>query len=150
MRAAFHFDAEQFGIGYGFPATALFFRHILTYIALEQRHLYVRRGDFPFWDFNVDSLPALARRIFDCERPIWSSLTHEALTSALQSRRVWVLAVEGLSPSDARCVDSRLSESAGYLGAIEIHLANRTHWGVYDHKLVAPTEWLVMSFGSSK
>jgi hypothetical protein len=48
-----------------------------------------------------------------------------------------VLAVEGLSPADAFCVDSQLRRDNGYLGAIEIYLANPTHWVIYDRKLVA-------------
>ncbi len=59
------------------------------------------------------------------------------LVKALHSVSIWVLAVEGLSPADAICVDSGLRQSNGYLGATEIYLANPAHWVIYDRKLVA-------------
>ena len=41
-----------------------------------------------------------------------------------------MLAVEGLWRADAIGVASRLGQGNGYLGAIEIYLANPTHWCV--------------------
>lgn len=139
MRVAFHFDAGRFGSSYGFQTTVLLFRRLLDCIPSEQRDFFIRRGDLLTWDFahTVHDLSELAHAIFRCSREIWSTFSEEALATALRDLRVWVLAVEGLTPSNARCIDSRLSETSGYLGAIEIHLANRTHWAVYDRKPVA-------------
>ena len=139
MRVAFHFDAGGFGGSYGHPITAALFRGLLHCIPTERRDVFIRRGDFPIWGFagTVNDLPELSHRIFTSSREIWSTISEEALLTALRNVRVWVLAVEGLTPSDATSVDSHLRENGAYLGAIEIHLANPTHWVLYDRKLIA-------------
>lgn len=77
----------------------------------------------------------LARRICESSRPIWSTLSEESLTSSLLGFRVWVLAVDGITRDDARCVDRCLEDIRGYLGALELHLDNEAHRVIYDRKL---------------
>jgi hypothetical protein len=136
VRVAFHFDAGHFGVVYGPPSTTLLFRAIVACIREERRDLLVRRGDLAVWAFHGGA-QAFARRLFACPRDIWSTLTEASVVAMLTERNVWVLAVEGLSLDDVNCVQSNLEASDGYLGAVEIHLANEVHWAFYDRKLVA-------------
>ena len=53
------------------------------------------------------------------------------------ARQPWVLAMEGMAPESVVDVDGRLWQIDGYLGAMEIYLANPVHWVLYDRKLVA-------------
>jgi hypothetical protein len=139
MRVAFHFDSGSYGGLYGPPTTRLLFEGLIECIHSECRDVFIRRGDMPIWDLgqSVKDVSDLAGRIFDNPREIWSTLTEDALTEALRTVSIWVLAVEGLSPIEAVCLDSRFRQSDGYLGAIEVYLANAAHWLVYDRKLVA-------------
>jgi hypothetical protein len=101
--------------------------------------VFIRRGDMPIWDLgpSIKTVRDLAGRIFDNSREIWSTLAEDTLAEAFRSVNIWVLAVEGLPAADAVCVDARLRQSNGYLGAIEVYLANAAHWVIYDRKLVA-------------
>ena len=139
MRVAFHFDSGSFGGFYGPPITRLLFERLMECVPSERRDVFIRRGDMPIWDLgpSVKDVSALASRIFGNSREIWSTLAEDALADALRSVSIWILAVEGLSPAEAVCVDSRLRQSNGYLGAIEVYLANAAHWVIYDRKLVA-------------
>jgi hypothetical protein len=139
MRAAFHFDSGRYGGFYGPPTTRLVFEALMDCIPSERRDVFIRRGDMPIWDIgpSIKTVTGLAGRIFDNSREIWSTLAEDTLAEALRSVNVWVLAVEGLSPAEAVCVDSRLRQSDGYLGAIEVYLGNASHWVIYDRKLVA-------------
>jgi hypothetical protein len=139
MRVAFHFDSGRYGSFYGPPITRLLFEGVLHCVPCDRRDVFIRRGDMPFWDLGAPAadMSILAARMFEGSREIWSTLTEDALANALHRVPIWVLAVEGVSPTDAICVDSRLRRSDGYLGAIEIYLANPTHWVFYDRKLVA-------------
>jgi hypothetical protein len=106
---------------------------------LDRRDLFIRRGDMAVWEIahSAEDLSCLADRVFENSREIWFTLAEDALATALRSVNIWVLAVEGLSRVDAICLDSRLQRISGYLGAIEIYLANRTHWVMYDRKRIA-------------
>jgi hypothetical protein len=139
MRVAFHFDSGSYGGFYSPPITRLVFERLIECIPSERRDVFIRRGDMPIWDLGHagQDLSTLAGRMFEGSREIWSTLTEDALVKALHSVSIWVLAVEELSPSDATCIDSGLRQSDGYLGAIEIYLANPAHWVIYDRKLVA-------------
>ena len=139
MRVAFHFDSGSYGGFYGPPITRLLFERLLECVPSDRRDVFNRRGDMPIWDLgqSVKDVSDLAGRIFENPRETWSTLTEDALTEALRTVSIWVLAVEGLSPVEAVCVDSRLRQSNGYLGAIEVYLANAAHWVIYDRKLVA-------------
>lgn len=137
MRVAFHFDSGCYGSYYGPPITRLLFEQLLECVPWDRRDVFIRRGDMPLWDRGQD-LSIVARNIFEGgPRETWSTLSEGALAKAFQNVTIWGLAVEGLSPADATCIDSRLRESKGYLGAIEVYLANPTHWVIYDRKLVA-------------
>lgn len=105
----------------------------------KRRAMFIRRGDLPIWDLgpSIKTVSDLARSIFDNPREIWWTLAEDALADALRSVNIWVIAVEGVLPAEAMCVDSRLRQSGGYLGAVEIYLANPAHWVIYDRKLVA-------------
>jgi hypothetical protein len=139
MRVAFHFDSGSYGGLYGPPITRLLFDGLIECVPSERRDVFIRRGDMPIWDLgpSVKNVSDLAGRIFDNPREIWSTLTEDALAEALRAVNIRVLAIEGLLPAEAKCVDSRLRQSTGYLGAIEVYLANAAHWMVYDRKLVA-------------
>lgn len=139
MRVAFHFDSGNYGSFYGPPITRLLFERLIECVPLERRDVFIRRGDMPLWDLGhtAKDLSIVAARIFEGSREIWSTLPEDTLAKAFHTVNIWVLAVEGLSSADASCVDSRLRQSNGYLGAIEVYLANPTHWVLYDRKLVA-------------
>ena len=111
MRIAFHFDAGRFGGSYGFPVTVLLFRRLLEYIPAQQRDLFIRRGNLLTWEFvrSADDAGNIAHQILTSSREIWSTLSAGALAAALLDLRVWVLVVEGLTASGAKCVDARLA-----------------------------------------
>ena len=113
MRVAFHFDSGSYGGFYGPPITRLVFERLLDCVSCDRRDVFIRRGGMAIWDLgqSAEDLSSLAGRMFECSREIWSTLTEDAFVKALHSVSIWVLAVEGLSPADAICVDSGLDRA---------------------------------------
>lgn len=140
MRAAFHFKATSFGSMYGRRSTVLLFRQLIACIAPERRHVVIRRGDLLLWGVveTAEDIPAFVRRLLGASRPLWTTTEPDDLAGALRESAIWVLAMDGtFTPADAVCIDSQLRQVVGYLGAVEIHLGNPVHWGLYDRKLPA-------------
>jgi hypothetical protein len=113
MRIAFHFDSGRYGGFYGPLTTRLLFERLLECAPCDRRDVFIRRGDMPIWNLGSTS-EELAHTIFEGSRKLWSTFPEPALAKAFQTVNIWVLAVEGLSPTDVTCVDLGLRESEGY------------------------------------
>jgi hypothetical protein len=132
MHLALHFDPRSEGAVYGpkFDATA--FRSLLN-IPAARLHVRIRHGDL-----LADQLPNIpadqvAKALMDDEQPSWCGIDPVVLTALLETTRPWVLAIEGLTVSDAKQVTLRLrGESQAFLGSLIVNLANPIHWALYE------------------
>lgn len=138
MKVAYHFDPGLYGAWYGPEIEAHVFRALLV-IPAERRHARLRRGDL-LWDKAVETandLPALVVRLLRGPRAVWTTLSSGDLPAILSRMRPYVVAVDGLTRAATAIVDDELRSAPGYLGALEINLANGLHWGLYEAYLGA-------------
>jgi hypothetical protein len=138
VRVAFHFNPNAFCAPYVAPITRLLFQALRS-IPPERRHYRIRRGDLlvhKVMDRPADA-ESLAQRLLSEGIPVWATVSGASLNRILPFTRPYVLAVEGLAPRDATKLDRTLrSKNDGYVGALQIHLANSLHWGLYEASLV--------------
>jgi hypothetical protein len=134
MKAAFHFDAGEFGGYYGPPVQELVFRALMK-VPRERRHFIVYTGDLIAYDHisrvgGPSEMFALLMQSGD-----WSTLDPTVMTDALVNKRVYVLLVEGLLRQDAEAVEIEL-RGDGYFGALDDRPRNPVHWLLYDQSLI--------------
>src|SRR4051794_36455087 len=122
MKAAFHFDAGEFGGHYGPPVQERLFRALVK-LPHERRHFIVYLGDLVAYDYissvgGPSEMFALLMQSSD-----WSTLDRAVMTDALVQKRVYVLLVEGLMRQDAVAVDAEL-RGDGYFGGLDVRARN--------------------------
>lgn len=137
MRVAFHFNPNVFPGAYVAPITQCLFE-ALSSIPSERRHYRIRRGDLlvhKVMDRPADA-DSFADRLLGEGIPVWATVSSASLKRVLPFARPYVLAVEGLASRDAAALDRGLKRTEGYVGALQVHLANSLHWVLYEASLV--------------
>jgi hypothetical protein len=138
VNIAFHFnaDAEKYGGYYGKPIQELFFRLLLS-ASQEDVHLKIFCGDLLVWEYlrNPEARERVLRGLLGHDLR-WKDIDPNEFADALFSKRIYVLAVEGLTPALRDQIHLQLKKDDAYLGAVEIHAANPTHWRLYQRSLI--------------
>jgi hypothetical protein len=138
VNVAFHFnaDAEKYGRYYGKPIQEVFFRLLLS-ASQEDVHLKIFCGDLLVWQYlgNAETREKVLEGLLGYDLR-WKDIDPNEFRDALFSKKIYVLAVEGLTPALRDEIHLQLKKDDAYLGAVEIHAANPTHWVLYQHSLI--------------
>jgi hypothetical protein len=103
----------------------------------RQAHAVIYSGDLlVHQDLGPDGREAVLQALTGYDPRKWRTIDNEEFADVVFSKRVYVVAVEGLSTRLQDAVDAELRRSGDYLGAIEIDPANQVHWALYRQRLV--------------
>ncbi|MHB8158187.1 MAG: hypothetical protein ACYDEQ_12460, partial [Desulfocucumaceae bacterium] len=138
MKIAFHFDAdhERFDRYYGLPVVKEIFSLLLGKDT-SSLHLKIFLGAICSLDYLRDkkNREELLRGLFTPPRPVWQSLRPDFI-DYLHNRKIFVLAIEGISTRLKDYLHEALLNDETYLGAQQIHEANPVHWVLYSASLI--------------
>lgn len=138
MDVGFHFNAsaEKYGGWYGEPIQEMFFRVLLS-ASQGDVHLKIYCGDLLVWQYlgNPEAREKLLEDLIG-HGLRWKDIDPDVFRDALFSKTIYVLAVEGLTPSLRDQIHLQLKKDGAYLGALEIHAASPVHWALYRGSLV--------------
>jgi hypothetical protein len=139
MIVAFHFraDQEKSHGSYAWAIQNTFFR-CLQESSVRDIHVEIFTGDLLVHKYMRDeaSRENILRGLLSHDPRRWRTLQHDEFATTLFSAKIYVLAVEGMSPQLQDYLDNRLTRDASYLGAFEIDPANRVHWALYRLSLI--------------
>jgi hypothetical protein len=138
MKVAFHFnaDADKYSGSYGTPIKKMFLRALLD-ADEKDVHLKIFCGELLAWKYVGDeaarekTLEGLLGYDFR-----WKEFDRHEFAEALRSVRIYVLAVDGLTPQLRNHLHIKCKEDNSYLGAFEIWEGNPVHWVLYRKSLI--------------
>jgi hypothetical protein len=136
LKVAYHFDADAYGFSYGDPVDQLLFS-ALREIPANRLHIRVKSGDL-LVHFHISDAEQRARyiaeRIVQPDHPVWTTLDPDFAERAARAD-TYILYLDGITSRDAKHLDRQLRADRGYLGCLELNLANPAHWVLYEEKL---------------
>ena len=138
MKIAFHFEAypETCQKVHSLCIKESFFRCLLN-SPFEDIHLKIFEGSLLVHDYldTEEKKDFLIEGLLGYHLPIWRAIDDPHFRSALVSKDIWVLAVEGTTPKlrDYLCLE--LGKEDSWLGALQVYEASPIHWILYSAKL---------------
>lgn len=145
MIVAFHFrvDEHEHGALYGETLQDRFLL-CLREAPFRDVHLEIFTGDLLANQHMADEGKGenILRSLLGHDPRRWKSVDCDEFATALLSKRIYVIAVEGLAHRLEEYLDHRLSGDGSYLGCIEVDPANPVHWGFYRLSLIPQYRYL--------
>jgi len=138
VKIAFHFEAypESCRGIHSLCIKESFFRSLLS-SPFEDVHLKIFEGALLVHDYlnSDEKKDVLITGLLGYHLPIWRALDDAQFRSALVSRDIWVLAVEGMTPKLRDYICLELGKEDSWLGALQVYEASPVHWDLYSGKL---------------